>query len=161
MRVADYLALRERDVPLVLAAAGADLEEDRRFLLAARDRLLWKRPEAAAYDAISGVWTDLPPRRRGRSGRVAKDSGGGPGPYLLLEGTVTGARASRALASPVRAWIVEHVGDVRCSERALARLAREGVRWSTLRPVRLVGVVGRAGATRGLFSTAVKVWRPR
>lgn len=161
MSVADYLAARGKEppLPLVLAASGVDREADRRFLLSARDRLLWKRPAAPVYDAISGVFTELPPRPRDRVRREARVSGGGGEPYLLLEGIVTSARASGALESSTRAWIVEHVGRVRCSERALARLARAGVRWSALRPVRLLGVVGPKGVTAGVFSSAVKVWR--
>lgn len=137
-------------MPLVLDA-GPRSEDDGepRFLDAARDRLLWKRPAPEVYDAISGLRTDLPPlprrhrpRRRRRLRSVPRGTPDAAAePYLLLEGDVTAARANRALDSPVRNWVVEHVGRVRIDERALARLAARGVRWSVLWPVELRGIV--------------------
>jgi hypothetical protein len=133
---------------VMLVAGGRDRDEDRRFLRATRERLLWKRPVPEVYAAISGLRTDVPAPRRGRKGSSVSDSVRPP--HLLLEGTVTASRALSALRSPVRDWIVEHVGRVELSDAVMARLGRQGVRWWVLWPVRLSGVVDRRGASRPL-----------
>ena len=157
-----YLARRAAPPSVVLVAGGADRESDRRFLESARDRLLWKLPPAELYDAISGVLAALPPRStrlRVRGGRPGPSAA--PAPALLLEGRVDAARAREALSSPVRSWVVEHVGCVRLAPPALASLAERGVQWSVLAPVRLVGVHDPGGAARGLFSRGTRIWRSR
>ncbi len=141
-------------LPLVLAAAGADREADREFLLAARSRLLWPAASGDLYDAIAGVLTHLPTRRRA----PARDRG--PATALLLEGRVTAERVRSALRSSARHWIVEHVGRVRLSAAEMERLAEEGVRWSALEPARLVGVADPADASGGIFSRGTRIFRP-
>jgi hypothetical protein len=149
MTLEDYLASCRSSppIPLVLVRglAGDEprsvRETNRRFFDEARERLLWRPPAPEVYDAIAGLRTDLAPRRR----RVRRPvSASEAEPYLLLEGEVTAVRAERALASPVRNWVVEHVGRVRIGERTLVRLAARGVRWSVLWPVELRAVVGPA-----------------
>jgi hypothetical protein len=154
MTLEDYLGSCRSSppIPLVLVRGlGGDgprsvRETDRRFFEAARERLLWGRPAPEVYDAIAGLLTDLAPRRRSAR-RLASPLASEP--YLLIEGNVTAARAERALASPVRHWVVEHVGRVRIGEEALVRLAARGVRWSVLWPVELRGVVDAAERQKG------------
>ncbi|MDQ2869712.1 MAG: hypothetical protein M3S32_03140 [Acidobacteriota bacterium] len=149
-----YGSCRGNPLPLILAAAGADREADREFLLAARDRLLWPAASGDLYDAIAGVLTHLPARRRAPAGDR------GPATALLLEGTVTAERVRSALRSSARHWIVEHVGRVRVSAAEMKRLSEEGVRWSALEPARLVGVADPARAARGIFPRGTPIFRP-
>jgi hypothetical protein len=154
MTVASYLGRPGVPLPLVLAPAGRDADADRRFLEAARDRILWPLPPAEIYDAISGVLTDLPALTGRRSSSPGSITG-----VLLLEGKVTAARARAALDSPVRSWVVEHAGCVRISDRALGSLQSAGVRWSALRPPTLLGVVDPTRCARPLFPPGTRVWR--
>jgi len=158
MTLPDYLARCGRPpMPVVLAGfASGPRSRDAAFVEAARARLLWQRPSPDAYDAISGLMTELPARRRKRSAAPAD-----PGPYLLLEGDVAAARARRVLASPVRRWIVEHVGRVRISHSRLAALAARGVRWSVLWPVRIVAVVDARSRPPAVRSRAKTKGKPR
>ncbi|MEP6768780.1 MAG: hypothetical protein ABJC61_08930 [Acidobacteriota bacterium] len=149
-----YCSRQGAPLPLVLAAAGADREADRGFLLAARERLLWPAASGDLYDAIAGVLTHLPARRR------APSRNRGPSTALLLEGSVSAERVRSALRSSARHWIVEHVGRVRLSAAEMERLADEGVRWSALQPARLVGVADPAGAASGIFPRGTRVFRP-
>jgi hypothetical protein len=145
MTLPDYLARCGRPLMRVVLTGftSGPRSRDAVFVAAARARLLWRRPSPEVYDAISGLLTELPARRRKRSGAPADH-----GPYLLLEGDVVAARARRVLESPVRHWIVEHVGRVRISDDRLAALAARGVRWSVLWPVRVLSVVSSRKATR-------------
>lgn len=148
--------LRRDPLPVIFAPPGEDPAEDRMFLTAARERLLWKAPPRDLYEAISGVVTTLAPRRS-PTGRTAP--GGQFRTALLLEGRIDGARAALALASPARDWIVEHPGMVRISARGMASLKARGVRWLALSPVRFLGVAGATGAARSVLPRGVKVWR--
>jgi hypothetical protein len=147
MTVADYLRACRSRPPLRLLLAESD---DPAFARATRDRLLWTRPAPEVYAAISGLRTDLPPLPRpgrgSRTGASASRRRASAEPYLLLEGVVTAARAARALDSPVRNWVVEHVGLVRIGERGLSRLAANGVRWSVLWPVERMSLRRAASA---------------
>jgi hypothetical protein len=107
------------------------------FLQEVRKRLLWTTPDRLLYAAIAGLLTHLPPRPSRLDARRSK----GAMTALLLEGPVTPARARRALDGDSRHWIVENVRRVRLGQKGLAELARRGVRWSALQPVRVIAVV--------------------
>lgn len=154
LSLSGYCSRQGAPLPLVLSAAGGDREADRRFLLAARDRLLWPAASGDLYDAIAGVLTHLPARRRAPSRER------GPATALLLEGKVTAERLRSALRSSARHWIVEHVGRVRLSPAEVDRLSEEGVRWSALQPARLVGIADPAGAAAGIFPRGTRIFRP-
>ncbi|MEO8431392.1 MAG: hypothetical protein ABI592_07770 [Acidobacteriota bacterium] len=154
LTAARYLA--GEPLPLILAPRGSSAADDRLFLEAARDRLLWKAPPPDLYEAISGVLTALPPRR---ARPVSLAPGEAFRTALLLEGLVDAARADQALASSARDWIVEHPGMVRISARELSRLHDRGVRWLALAPVRLLGVTDPARIARSVFPRGVRVWR--
>jgi hypothetical protein len=124
---------------IVLCPGGADVERDLGFLQRARDRVLWPAPDPDLHGAIAGLLGhghDLPdssaPVARGRAHRKIA---------FLFEGLVTPARVRAALRSDARHWIVESALRVRLSERQLTRLRGEGVRWSALKPVRLIALV--------------------
>jgi hypothetical protein len=122
---------------VVLCPGGADVERDLGFLERARDRLLWPAPDPDLHGAIAGfLGHDLPdssaPVARGRARRKIA---------FLFERLVTPAQVRAALQSDARHWIVNSAQRVRLSERQLARLRAEGVRWSALQPVRLIALV--------------------
>jgi hypothetical protein len=154
MTPSEYLRRSGRPIPLILSVLGTDPAADRRFLERVRDRILWPSPPPDLYDAICGVLTSLPTRRR-PTRRGAPDETAG----LLLEGDVGADRARAALDSPVRQWVAEHPGRVRLAQRDLALLRNAGVRWSALFPVRLVAVSDPANASRGLFPAGTRIWR--
>jgi hypothetical protein len=156
-----YLAAAAAPDRIVLFPRGENLDADLAFLREAKARLLWPAPPREIADAIAGLVTDAPPGR----GRMSRRR---PGPLvtaLLLEGAVTRARAHAALASPVRLWVVESVRLVRLSGAELAGLAREGVRWSALRPVDVEGVLCSPGLARALrrpgrlLPRGARIWR--
>jgi len=132
-----YLADRKAPARVVLCPLADDVEADLAFLRASRERLLWPAPPRDIADAIAGLRTDAPPAR----GRPPARRGASPSAALLLEGLVTGARGRAALASPARLWVVESVRCVRLSGEDLMEIARAGVRWSVLEPVKIVGLV--------------------
>jgi hypothetical protein len=143
--------LREENPPrrVVLCPAGRSVAGDVAFLRGVAARLLWPPPPARLAEAIEGIRAgdDAPPvvvaTRRRPGGRRR-------GPALLLEGRVDAARARAALRdSRTRDWIVESAGSVRLSPRALARTAKEGVRWSVLEPVAVEGVWATRSLARG------------
>ena len=159
---------RAEDPPrrVVLCPPGKSVANDVAFLRAAAARLLWPAPPARVAEAIGGIRTgDEPPP----PASAARRSPRGPraGAALLLEGRVDAARALAALrGSRTREWIVESVGSVRLSPRALARLAREGVRWSVLAPVAVEAVCASRElakvrrAWRALLPPRTPVWVP-
>jgi hypothetical protein len=160
--LAGYLASERAPGRIVLCPAGRSLERDIDFLRAARERTLWNPPDAIVLGAIEGLLGSLPPAaararprpRRARDTRTA----------LLLEGTVTSARARAALGSDARLWIVEHPRRVRVSRPLMERLRKVGVRWSALDPVSVVAILAspRLAAARsrwkGLVPAGTPLW---
>ncbi|HTY42763.1 MAG TPA: hypothetical protein VMH79_12890 [Thermoanaerobaculia bacterium] len=150
---------------VVLCAGGNRAPAAAAFLERAARRLLWPAPALQLAEAIGGL--------RGEEIETPGQAAGRPpGPAaperrraLLLEGVVDAARV-RALSktSAPRAWIVESPGRVRLSRSALARLERDGVRWSALVPVRLVALhvsprLARSPKIRrGLVPPRTPVW---
>ena len=137
--LSSLLRSRARVSRVVLCPSGRSVPEDVAFLREARRRLLWIGAPADSYEAISGLLTHLPPREQEAHRPRARRRRSGP--ILLLEGTVHGRRVRSALASDARHWIVERVECVRLSEATLEALAREGVRWSVLFPIRVTAVL--------------------
>lgn len=137
------LAAREPPLEIILCPAGKSVASDLRFLEEARERALWAAPRSDLQEAIAGLLGNshagLPraSRRRGN----AKSA-------LLLEGVITAARVANALGSPERHWIIDHVGRVRLSARALRQLRERGVHWSVLRPLRVVALLASADLAR-------------
>jgi hypothetical protein len=83
---------------------------------------------------------------------------------LLLEGTVTSARARALISQDARLWIVENVRRVRVSPALMERLRRQGVRWAALEPVSLVALLASPRLARvrsrwgRLLPRATPVW---
>lgn len=133
------------------------------FLERASRRLLWPGPPSRLDRAIGGLRGGDEPAR-GIARRRPARQGGGTATALLLEGDVGPERARAALAaSGPLDWIVEAPGRVRLSARELDRLARAGVRWSALEPVRLVAVcagpaLARAVRRRRLLPPGAALW---
>jgi hypothetical protein len=129
---------------LVVCPGGAGLERDLDFLARLSQRVLWPAPHPELFGAIAGLLghelPDAPPEawRRETRRKVA----------FLFEGLVTPARARAALASDARHWIAESVRRVRLSPAGLASLERQGVRWSALRPVRVVALIASPALAR-------------
>ena len=129
---------------LVVCPGGASLERDLDFLARLSERVLWPAPGPELFGAIAGLLghelPDAPPAawRRETRRKVA----------FLFEGSVTPARARAALASDARHWIAESVRHVRLSPQRLASLQREGVRWSALRPLRVVALIASPALAR-------------
>jgi hypothetical protein len=129
---------------LAVCPGGADLERDLDFLARLNERVLWPAPDPELFGAIAGLLghdlPDPPPEawRRQTRRKVA----------LLFEGWITPARARAALASDARHWIAESIRKVRLSPAELASLKRQGVRWSTLRPVRVVALIASPALAR-------------
>jgi hypothetical protein len=139
LSLARFLSDRGAPSRVVVCPAGASLAGDLAFLDAARRRALWPPPGVDLWGAIAGLRGshDEPPRgaRAPRPGRVGRASA------LLLEGDVTSSIARRAAASGApRLWIVERVQRVRVPETVLAGLRRQGIRWSVLEPVEVLGL---------------------
>jgi hypothetical protein len=135
----DYLRARLAPDRVVLCPQGRSLE-------AAKRRLLWPPPPEDIAEAIAGLLTETAAKATTPSAARPARKAARPRPRgplhagLLLEGLVTGERVERALASPVRLWIVESVRCVSLGEERLEELAREGVRWAALLPVELAGL---------------------
>jgi hypothetical protein len=146
---ASYLRADDPPRRVVLCPPGRSVAGDVAFLRFVAARLLWPAPPARVAEAIEGIRTgddSLPvtsaTRRRPRGRRR--------GPALLLEGRIDVVRARAALRdSRTRDWIVESVGCVQLSERSLARLAKDGVRWSVLAPVAVESVCATRDLARG------------
>jgi len=122
---------------IILCPPGQAMAPHRDFLREVRERLLWPAPDRLLYAAIAGLLTHLPlhPSRLDAHGFRRRTTA------LLLEGAVTPARARKALEGDARHWVVENVRRVRLCRKGLAELARRGVRWSALQPVRVIAVV--------------------
>jgi hypothetical protein len=140
LSLARFLSGREAPSRIVLCPAGASLAGDLLFLDAVRRRVLWPPPGVDLWGAIAGLRGshDDPPR----GARAPRPGGSGRASALLLEGDVTPASARRAAASSgaPRLWIVERVQRVRVPEAVLAGLRRQGIRWSVLEPVEVIGL---------------------
>jgi hypothetical protein len=141
----DYLALPRAPRRVVLCPSGRSVAADVDFLRAARERVLWDAPEEIVYSAIEGLVGSIPPAPATGSGRrrapVSRKRAGGTATALLLEGTVTSARARALSSHDARLWIVEHPGRVRVDRRLMETLRRKGVRWAALEPVLVLAVV--------------------
>jgi len=163
--LAGYLAAGAPPSRVVLCPPGLSVSDDVAFLTRAAARLLWPAPPARFERAIGGLrHADESARPIGRRA-VAGPSSGGLLAALLLEGVVDLARARAALdASGPRDWIVETPGRVRLSGAQLDRLARAGVRWSALEPIRLVALYAAAPLARAhakwkrLLPAAAGLW---
>lgn len=148
--LASLLARGPASETLVVCPGGADLEGDLDFLARLSERVLWPAPDPELFGAIAGLLghglPDVPPEgwRRETRRKVA----------FLFEGSVTPARVRAALASDARHWIVESVRHVRLSRQGLARLERKGVRWSALRPLRVVALIASP-----VLARAQRRWR--
>lgn len=132
-----FLASGRAPGQIILCPPGQAVAAHRDFLREVRKRLLWTAPDRLLYAAIAGLLTHLPlrPSRQDARGSRRRTTA------LLLEGPVTPARARRALDGDARHWIVENVRRVRLNPKELAELARRGVHWSVLEPLRVVAVV--------------------
>jgi len=88
---------------------------------------------------------------------------------LLLEGSVTSARARALMSQDARLWIVENTRRVRVSPGLMEELRQQGVRWAALEPVSLVAVLASPGLARVRSrwghllprSTPVWIFRPK
>ena len=156
--LAAYLASAGAPARVILCAMRGPAPRSMAFLGRAARRLLWPAPSEDIDSAIGGLReshaspseeTRAFAARRTAPLRVA----------LLLEGRVDAARTRAALASEgPRDWIVESPRHVGVPESGLARLAREGVRWSVLEPVELLAVYAGASVARALPR---RTWFPR
>ena len=161
--LARFRSDREAPARVVICPAGGSLTADLAFLEATFRGVLWPPPGVDLWGAIAGL--------RGshdESPRGART----PGPRsprrisaLLLEGDVTPASARRAAESEApRRWVVERVQRVRISDAGLEELRRNGIRWSVLEPVEVIGVAASpalAGARsrwRRFLAADVPVW---
>jgi hypothetical protein len=150
----EYLRAPSAPDRVVLCPQGRSLDADLAFLQAAKRRLLWPSPPPDITDAIAGLVTETAAASTTTSEveparKLARSRSKGPlHAALLLEGLVTRDRVHRALASPVRLWIVESVRCVGLGSADLEDLARKGVRWAALRPVELAGIAASSGLAR-------------
>ena len=165
--LAAYLAAEDAPDRIVLCPAGLSADADLRFLGLAAGRLLWPGPPRGLRGAIGGI---RPHGERPRRAEAPSRRGAGTGPRaaLLLEGRVGEPRARAALAaSGPRDWIVESARHVRLPARLYRTLAREGIRWSALEPIELVGLyatpaLARArGKWKALLPPRTRVWIAR
>ena len=144
--MADYLLAPRAPGKIVLRPSGRSVASDIAFLEAARERILWGAPEETFYNAIEGLLGHLPPtpppgalrrRRAAVSDRRQADTVAA----LLLEGTVTSARARALLPEEPKLWIVEYPRRVRVEGRLMKTIRSKGVRWAALDPVSLLGLL--------------------
>lgn len=147
---------------IVLCPPGRSVAGDLAFLREVQRDLLWPPPAAEIWSAIAGLRGshDDPPPGAPRSPRNARRRAA-----LLLEGDVTLDRAQRAASSGApRDWIVERVQRVRIARKDLDDLARLGVRWSVLEPVRVLAIAASDALARArvrwarLLPPDVAVW---
>jgi hypothetical protein len=150
---------------IVLCPPGRSVAGDLAFLREARRTLLWPPPAAEIWSAIAGLRGshDDPPPTAPRSPKGARRRAA-----LLLEGDVTLDRARRAASSEApRDWIVERVQRVRIARNDLDDLARLGVRWSVLEPVRVLAIAASVDLVRArtrwakMLPPDVAVWPRR
>jgi hypothetical protein len=165
----DYLASpRRAPRRVVLCPSGRSVANDVAFLKEARERVLWDAPEEVVYSAIEGLLGSIPPAPAPGSGNrrapVSRKRAGKTAAALLLEGTVTSARARALSSQDVRLWIVEHPGRIRVDSAMMATLRRKGVRWAALEPASVVALVAspRLAEARSrwvrLLPRATPVW---
>src|ERR1700693_2542985 len=164
----DYLALPRAPRRVVLCPSGRSVAADVDFLRAARERVLWDAPEEIVYSAIEGLVGSIPAAPPPGSGRrrapVSRKSAGGTATALLLEGTVTTARARALSSQDALLWIVEHPGRVRVDRGLMETLRGKGVRWAALEPVLVLAVVASPLLSRArprwarLLPPATPVW---
>ena len=164
----DYLASPRAPGQIVLCPAGGSLASDVAFLKAARERVLWGAPEETLSDAIEGL-RGSPPAAPARSlvlRRVSpvREPESETAAALLLEGTVTSARARALLSQDARLWIVEHPRRVKVDRDLMETLRRQGVRWAALDPVSLLALLASPRLARArsrwgrLLPRATPVW---
>jgi hypothetical protein len=141
----DYLASPRAPRRVVLCPSGRSVATDVDFLRAARERVIWDAPEEIVYSAIEGLLGSISPALASGSGSprapVSRKRAGGTATALLLEGTVTTARARALSSHDARLWIVEHPGRVHVDRRLMETLRREGVRWAALEPIIVIAVL--------------------
>jgi hypothetical protein len=164
----DYLASPRAPDQIVLCPSGRSLASDVDFLVVARERVLWGAPEETLSGAIEGLRGSPPPARaRGsRRRRVSpvREGKSETAAALLLEGTVTSARARALMSQDARLWIVENPRRVRVSPDWMEKLQRLGVRWAALEPVSLVALLASPRLARArsrwgrLLPRATPVW---
>jgi hypothetical protein len=164
----DYLASPRAPRRVVLCPAGRSVTADIDFLRAARERVLWDAPEEIVYRAIGGLVGSIPASPAPGSGRrrasVSRKHSGGTATALLLEGTVTTARARALSSQDALLWIVEHSGRVRVDRGLMETLRRKGVRWAALDPVVVVAVLASPRLARArsrwrrLLPSETRVW---
>ncbi len=125
---------RRRACAVILCPDGKDLARDLAFLHEAHERALWRAPGDEMQAAIAGLRGDPvgPP-----SARIRRPAARVRSLALLLEGVVRAERARRALTCDARHWIVESPFAVRLGARELKRLAKSGISWFALEPVRV------------------------
>ena len=165
--LADYLASPRAPERVVLCPSGRSLASDVDFLASARERVLWGAPDETLSGAIEGLRGSPPPAPAGGSPRRVRPVRGGKdqtAAALLLEGTVTSARARALISQDARLWIVENARRVRVSPALMERLRRQGVRWAALEPVSLVALLASPRLARvrsrwgRLLPRATPVW---
>jgi len=152
---------------IVLCPSGRSLASDVDFLASARERVLWGAPEEPFSGAIEGLRGSPPPAPAHGSPRRVRPARGGKAETaaaLLLEGSVTSARARALISQDARLWIVENARRVRVSPALMERLRRQGVRWAALEPVSLLAVLASPRLARArsrwarLLPRATPVW---
>jgi hypothetical protein len=164
----DYLATPRAPQRIVLCPSGRSVASDIDFLRRARERVLWGAPEEVVYSAIEGLLGSLPPTpppgARRRRVAISGERCAETATALLLEGTVTSARARALLPQEPKVWIVQHPRRVRVEPCLMETLRREGVRWAALEPVLLLGLVASQRLARArprwgrLLPRATPVW---
>jgi hypothetical protein len=162
--LAGYLASPNAPDRIVLCPAGVSAAADLRFRERAVERLLWPGPPRGLRAAIGGIRPHAEGPRRAEPAR-----GNAEGPRatsgLLLEGLVGSDRVLSAVAAAgPRDWIVESARHVRITPGLHRRLARSGIRWSSLEPIELVAlyatpVLARArGKWKAILPARTRVW---
>ena len=166
--LAGYLASPRASARIVVCPAGRSLASDIRFLREVSERLLWPPPGPTLAGAIEGLRGDTAFAAADRSGsrrRLPGEREALPDTSaLLLEGTVTSARARALAQGEARHWIVESARHVAVERRLMERLRKIGVRWSALDPVCVVAVLASPGLARArprwrkLLPPGTRVW---
>jgi hypothetical protein len=142
--LAQYLASPRASARVVLCPAGRSLASDIGFLREVSERVLWAPPGPTLAGAIEGLLgtpaSAAADRSRYRRRLPGEREELPIAAAVLLEGTVTSARARALAAGDARHWIVESPRRVRVESRLMERLRKIGVRWSALVPVTVAAV---------------------